>query len=1690
MDAAFEQHIRNDHQPWRRDCEHCVAGGLQGRLHKRVSCPEGFALSLDLLGKYDPGPSELHKVVNWCLIGCFVVPHLSVGAEDRQTHDLPEGNPDPTSGLDPGPSGLDPNLSGLDPGPSGLDPNLNGLEPDPSGLDPNPSGLVDPLVSFVPKSSTSPKVVDSNPCDFEVTTPPVPRDPPRESADSGYWNDADLEGYEPSEADGGSPSVPVPALHPNPPRSITSPDDTAAEKAMHEEWERKAAGLKLSSSPMHELHFVVPIPNKSETSVLDAVALVLTQIQALGYQCIRVHSDKGREFANKRFRNFLRLRGIYKTTSEGDDYKGNGRVEGAIRRLKQQARVLLHASGLDHKYWAFALQHAAARQRATMLPRLGGVARALLPFGSRVFVRRRTWDQRCQRWQARGIQGTVLAPSLEVTRGHVVMLSTGELMTTSTLLIMRQPAADSCDAPSSSSVPSDLPVLEPSEDIPPSLRHRITSKRRVATAVRDVLREENQCAQALAAQPVLDCDRAIAFLLESRWLRKATSPSQRSILVGGHSHVFGLFRHGGVVGITTESQECTGFLRLLHSFVRAVAPSFQYTSLTLLSQVKSLPHRDLGNVPGTCSLLLPLVMPPSGGHLWVEDPAGNLQYELPSGLSCWGRHVPLLPLRPVQVDPTKYHATQDWEHGHRLVLVAYHLRAIRTASAALRASLCELGFPLPDSPSGVPAKPGSCQGGGEVRESLSKALNEEKPCVSQRPEACVPEGTMQPRLAALRLPQHDSSSSGAGTGSNGTQSSGSATQSQFQSSAQPSSSSGPSSRHTSVQPPTSEHLEEMTLGELIGSLTPRSQHYLHSRARAYSRGLRFVGEDRVSQILSEIVRRDELSFVILSAEELEEEATRVVPRPVGYPSPYDTASASASAVTQPFMPLPEHGEASEAEEFHTLPMPLPSRDQASSVGDVSSGGRPGQLVPETWSDFDVQEAYMQADVSPGNTRYVADPFEEPDELEEEPAGPFMGPHPCQWTEVTERVALMWMQDPAGTASELGTLQPNLFWRDLEDDPLLYHIVTEYPDPPPHRIYEEDQLITVIRHWIRGGLHRTLCVLDIPEVNPWFLAEETRHIIIRSRYSPGGDFVHLLPVAARAAAVRISTVGSGLHEVSNSGQAAEEAPGTTGVAPGFSEVPDAEHAATATSRIVSGCALLDNRSSVDETGVSIMCPIASSEFESGTSDPSPLLQEFCAGWVSSPGQLAEIDWDSEVHVVPSNVSRLSKAIGSPEDCEGVPDEYDVLVCEVPVGVEEAGVSWLDHAQARLQAVIRAEGKQCLEEAVAESEGWIDSCFRLRSVARQVEVAIEDLENHGREHRLGEVDLNPCGAASSPDPEVLQTKIIPNHQVEREIAQWLPSMKDEYNGLMKAVDPLPEQVVRQWEAEGREFELIPSKLIFSLKAPDARRKCRSVCCGNFTSGTSSREDKYSGGIDSVTMRCLLRFAGLMRFNVAVIDVKQAFLLAPLLSNGVPVVVKTPTIFRRHGICDERFWIVRHALYGLVQAPKSWSVHRDSVISEMEICMPDGQAARVSQLASDPNVWEVRSPAGVQAWVAIYVDDLMIVGHTSAVECVLDEITRKWKCTPAQRLFDGPISFNGFELSLSTEGIVVHQGRYAQEILTRYPGEASQQTPGEGAWPDALEGENERPDYVQKVRNAQRPCGSRDPQGTCDSETSSCS
>ena len=122
----------------------------------------------------------------------------------------------------------------------------------------------------------------------------------------------------------------------------------------------------------------------------------------------------------------------------------------------------------------------------------------------------------------------------------------------------------------------------------------------------------------------------------------------------------------------------------------------------------------------------------------------------------------------------------------------------------------------------------------------------------------------------------------------------------------------------------------------------------------------------------------------------------------------------------------------------------------------------------------------------------------------------------------------------------------------------------------------------------------------------------------------------------------------------------------------------------------------------------------------------------------------------------------------------------------------------------------------------------------------------------------------GEAGAP----LQTKIISIEEVLKDIEEWWNPMLAEYQALVhekQAVVPVSAKELARREAAGEAFQVIPAKLIFTLKAFTARRKVRCVGCGN-----------YFGGRHVLSQSTLRRRVGRC--------------LSPLLprSNGVPAVV----------------------------------------------------------------------------------------------------------------------------------------------------------------------------------------------------------
>ena len=260
--------------------------------------------------------------------------------------------------------------------------------------------------------------------------------------------------------------------------------------------------------------------------------------------------------------------------------------------------------------------------------------------------------------------------------------------------------------------------------------------------------------------------------------------------------------------------------------------------------------------------------------------------------------------------------------------------------------------------------------------------------------------------------------------------------------------------------------------------------------------------------------------------------------------------------------------------------------------------------------------------------------------------------------------------------------------------------------------------------------------------------------------------------------------------------------------------------------------------------------------------------------------------------------------------------------------------------------------------------------------------------------------------------------------------------------KAVRPLTDQqFTNLLQDPSVQHELVPGRAIFTVKAHSGRLKTRVVACGCFqTSAARTREDKYASGVSAESTRMLLRFAGLTNLQVGVLDIKTAFLHAPVVTpNSETVIVRVPSILRASGVCSEKYWVVDKALYGLDVAPKSWVIHRNQVLSAIETLASTNEPVRCFPLEEDANVWCVVSARNdeVIAYLALYVDDVLIISKPDYADSIACTLESRWTTTPVSWCQPGTtVSFDGFEIDRDNAGIyLVHQRSYIKEILKQY-------------------------------------------------------
>ena len=208
-----------------------------------------------------------------------------------------------------------------------------------------------------------------------------------------------------------------------------------------------------------------------------------------------------------------------------------------------------------------------------------------------------------------------------------------------------------------------------------------------------------------------------------------------------------------------------------------------------------------------------------------------------------------------------------------------------------------------------------------------------------------------------------------------------------------------------------------------------------------------------------------------------------------------------------------------------------------------------------------------------------------------------------------------------------------------------------------------------------------------------------------------------------------------------------------------------------------------------------------------------------------------------------------------------------------------------------------------------------------------------------------------------------------------------------------------------------------------------------CGNFVEFRG--EELFAAGADSAASRLTLKTAAEKEWDILTVDIRVAFLHAPLTTtmkdgsedSKVVFSLKPPHLLVKLGYASaEEVWIAEKAMYGLRQSPRSWSLYRDETMQAR--CIP----GLLRQAASEPNLWVVEAEGEILSGIVlVYVDDMLITGQADVVKKVLAAIQEKWQTSEPEMVTETTATkFLGMEISRMGGPVKASQEAFVTERL----------------------------------------------------------
>ena len=318
------------------------------------------------------------------------------------------------------------------------------------------------------------------------------------------------------------------------------------------------------------------------------------------------------------------------------------------------------------------------------------------------------------------------------------------------------------------------------------------------------------------------------------------------------------------------------------------------------------------------------------------------------------------------------------------------------------------------------------------------------------------------------------------------------------------------------------------------------------------------------------------------------------------------------------------------------------------------------------------------------------------------------------------------------------------------------------------------------------------------------------------------------------------------------------------------------------------------------------------------------------------------------------------------------------------------SWVNHGH----WIERQGGEICLVRMVmkgltepAQDQDWIG-----------IEDAMNPVEERRRLRGKVAVQALQVETSEEADEEVLQTRIVSMQEVRKDLEKWKESMKKELDAMVhekKALKPISAREVQQL-LKNDEVEVIPSKLVCTVKPspdlPQGRLKTRLVACGNFSTSEGGLSDLFAGGASAVALRATVCAASQREWGGSTLDVKAAFLNAPMdvkIRGGEEEeqkirrpIIKPPPILITAGLASpDEYWEAEKAVYGYRRSPRLWRDYRDSKVQRMRMKLGD-KVLYFQQLVTEGDLWKVmvmhedgsESPQDFLGLMLVYVDDIL--------------------------------------------------------------------------------------------------------------------